>query len=210
MPCASQPAHTAAARACDRSRTRRWCCHGVVTLRVRSGPPPAPLAPRLCTCRAAPWCCSWLPRECRGWCRVLPCTTPRSFGSNSDSLCAKACMLNVCTSMNTRVHTRIVSRSHARARRRATRETNSYSFSRGSEHGNRQFETSSSRLSRHRSKRICRREQAAGVGSTRTPAFMGAHHSQLRRALQDRQWVRNPVAKNYSAHYAQDDTRQSH
>ena len=93
----------------------------------------------------------------RGWCacRVLACTTPRSFGSNSDSLCAKACMLNVCTSMNTRVHTRIVSRSHARARRRATRETNSYSFSRGSEHGNRQFETSSSRLSRHRSKRIC-------------------------------------------------------
>ena len=87
--------------------------------------------------------------------RVLACTTPRSFGLNSDSLCAKACMLNVCTSMNTRVHTRIVSRSHARARRRATRETNSYSFSRGSEHGNRQFETSSSRLSRHRSKRIC-------------------------------------------------------
>ena len=41
----------------------------------------------------------------RGWCacRVLACTTPRSFGSNSDSMCAKACMLNVCTSM-TRVY----------------------------------------------------------------------------------------------------------
>ena len=33
----------------------------------------------------------------RGWCacRVLACTTPRSFGSNSDSMCAKACMLVV-------------------------------------------------------------------------------------------------------------------
>ena len=59
IPCASQPAHTAAARACDRSRTRRWCCHGVVILRVRSGPAPlawglsAPAAPR---CGAAAGC----------------------------------------------------------------------------------------------------------------------------------------------------------
>ena len=38
-------------------------------------------------------------RVVRGWCRVLACTTPRSFGSNSDSMCAKACMLVVCTIM---------------------------------------------------------------------------------------------------------------
>ena len=94
--CASQPAHTAVARL-------RQVAHEALVLPQRrdSARQVRARAPRpLCLHlqlprRAAPWCCSWLPRECRGWCCVLACTTARSFGSNSDSMCAKACMLIV-------------------------------------------------------------------------------------------------------------------